>query len=1138
MAQFNSLLVTGNSRFLNPINGDARNGIYYVKGTQTASTGAWTGNIPVPALYDGLTIMYYLPYAGSGNATLNLTLSTGATTGAINCYYSTSRLTTHYGKGCNIVMTYHPAGSISVDGTATTDNRWVANANYADGNDTAYNVRNYYNSFVAGPNKIFPYTIIMQNSDGRWESIVTSSSTATSKARNTHGFRLGQIALMYANATYNENATVGNTNVFNSNTISLCDHRYSFNTANDATSGTTSKKPIYLVGALGNDGLFYLDTTWWTQTLPTTADGKLYIYIGDAYDYYRMSFNIYHPVYCYTNGKIRQYSQDAGTVNGHTVAKDVPSNAEFTDTQSDWNATSGKAQILNKPTIPTVNNGTLTIQKNGTQVATFTANQSGNSTANITVPTVTDTYSSTGTDATSGKAVAAALGTLDGTVSGTPSSAKTLTAFSQTDGKVSATFGNISITKSQVSDFPTLGTAAAKNATTSVTSGSNDLVTSGAVYTAIDNLPEPMVFKGSLGTGGTITSLPVNGTASIGDTYKVITAGTYASQSAKVGDAFICDSKTSSANTWVLIPSGDEPSGTVTSVTIKATSPIAIDSSSAITTSGTRTLSHANSGVTAGTYNSVTVNATGHVTAGTNPTTLAGYGITDALPSSTTYAGSSSVGGAATSANKLNTNAGSDLNPVYFSNGVPVDSLGNTIPYIVGTGTTAGTWTGTLDGLTEYYDGLLILYKSPVAGASTTTLNLNGLGAKTVYINSGTKLTTHYPANQPILLVYSTSQNSGCWEAIDNYWTDSNTIPSGFCTTATDTAAKVASCSNFSLKANSYLHILFRYANTAKSAVTLNVNSTGAKPVYINGTASSASNYSIPAGTYIVFYNGTNYYLRTDNLLPASIDGDAATVGGHTVAKNVPSDALFTDTTYTGTGLISVNASTHVISTTAQANVQSDWNATSGDAFIKNKPTIPTVNNATLTIQKNGSTVKTFTANASSNVTCNITVPTATSDLTNDSSFCAINDNASSSTSTFSSSKITNMVTPWYSYEYLDTSTNCANTTYVIKPPNVDVPTAGVYLCVAHVHFKQNGNGVRELRILQTRDGEEIGLSTGTTGPASNVGDAALCETFIFSANAGDRFSLQLYQSSGGTLAATFRQLQVYRLSSTFMPAS
>lgn len=62
--------------------------------------------------------------------------------------------------------------------------------------------------------------------------------------------------------------------------------------------------------------------------------------------------------------------------------------------------------------------------------------------------------------------------------------------------------------------------------------------------------------------------------------------------------------------------------------------------------------------------------------------------------------------------------------------------------------------------------------------------------------------------------------------------------------------------------------------------------------------------------------------------------------------------------------------------------------ATSGSYNdLSNKPTIPTVNNATLTIQKNGTTLNTFTANASSDVTCNITVPTKTSDLTNDSNF-------------------------------------------------------------------------------------------------------------------------------------------------------
>ena len=67
---------------------------------------------------------------------------------------------------------------------------------------------------------------------------------------------------------------------------------------------------------------------------------------------------------------------------------------------------------------------------------------------------------------------------------------------------------------------------------------------------------------------------------------------------------------------------------------------------------------HPSSGVTAGTYKSVTVNAQGHVTGGTNPATLAGYGITDAAAKSHThnYAGSDTPGGAAASAARLSAN--------------------------------------------------------------------------------------------------------------------------------------------------------------------------------------------------------------------------------------------------------------------------------------------------------------------------------------------------------------------------------------------------------------------------------------------------------------------------------------------------
>ena len=59
---------------------------------------------------------------------------------------------------------------------------------------------------------------------------------------------------------------------------------------------------------------------------------------------------------------------------------------------------------------------------------------------------------------------------------------------------------------------------------------------------------------------------------------------------------------------------------------------------------------------------------------------------------------------------------------------------------------------------------------------------------------------------------------------------------------------------------------------------------------------------------------------------------------------------------------------------------------------LTGRPTIPTVNNATLTIQKNGATVDTFTANASANKTINITVPTTTNQLTNNSGFITEDD--------------------------------------------------------------------------------------------------------------------------------------------------
>lgn len=92
----------------------------------------------------------------------------------------------------------------------------------------------------------------------------------------------------------------------------------------------------------------------------------------------------------------------------------------------------------------------------------------------------------------------------------------------------------------------------------------------------------------------------------------------------------------------------------------------------------------------------------------------------------------------------------------------------NGIYYVVGTGTTAGTWLGSSDEITEYYDGLTIAYKLNIAGgSSTTTLNINGLGAKTVYLRGTTKLTTHYATDTVIIAVYTTVDGTGRWYVND-----------------------------------------------------------------------------------------------------------------------------------------------------------------------------------------------------------------------------------------------------------------------------------------------------------------------------------------------------------------------------------
>ena len=106
----------------------------------------------------------------------------------------------------------------------------------------------------------------------------------------------------------------------------------------------------------------------------------LFKYLGE-YIYYAMQGGTfsYSTDYDYTAGNLVMHGGSLYlciAANGPGSAIKYPTDAAY------WR------QLALTSQLPTVNNGTLTIQRNGSNVATFSANQAGNTTANISVPTV------------------------------------------------------------------------------------------------------------------------------------------------------------------------------------------------------------------------------------------------------------------------------------------------------------------------------------------------------------------------------------------------------------------------------------------------------------------------------------------------------------------------------------------------------------------------------------------------------------------------------------------------------------------------------------------------------------------------------------------------------------------------------
>lgn len=150
-----------------------------------------------------------------------------------------------------------------------------------------------------------------------------------------------------------------------------------------------------------------LEEDWWDQNglilnrKTTSGDYARWIYWADGEIYFDWGNGTWTHVY-YSSEVDDLFTQLRGELA--TVAftwdyNDLINRPEYLQQQADWNQSDDTKPdyIKNKPTIPTVNDATLTIQKNNISQWTFTANSSTNTTINISVPNVINNLTSTST---------------------------------------------------------------------------------------------------------------------------------------------------------------------------------------------------------------------------------------------------------------------------------------------------------------------------------------------------------------------------------------------------------------------------------------------------------------------------------------------------------------------------------------------------------------------------------------------------------------------------------------------------------------------------------------------------------------------------------------------------------------------
>lgn len=227
----------------------------------------------------------------------------------------------------------------------------------SDTNSIGYQIRHgATNSILPISTTIGRYHLVFTSYDGtKYVPANSSTSTLETEAKTTTTEKIDPFGeILYYNITtiFSSGTYINPQYLWNQYSGILLG--YSFNPTGTALS-LMIHKPVYLKCIPQSDGGVIIDdTTPYTQTLPSTEDGKIYIFLGIAHDTGRLELLYFHPVYYYKDGAIREWTNAAETdvsgkadkvqnaVSGNFAGLD--SNGNLTDSGYDYSdfATSGQ----------------------------------------------------------------------------------------------------------------------------------------------------------------------------------------------------------------------------------------------------------------------------------------------------------------------------------------------------------------------------------------------------------------------------------------------------------------------------------------------------------------------------------------------------------------------------------------------------------------------------------------------------------------------------------------------------------------------------------------------------------------------------------------------------------------------------